>query len=321
VTQLTVCATTSKISCTTPRPFPQWPGSIAWKIQFFFSSAVELFPLSFSFAVHCTLFVVRSLQQRLRDLGQWELPGKNFTFTSVHFSDAFREHFGVSPGNSLIAICESETQKISAYQRVDHLSTSKHQHCYCSTARCLLSLFCPSSTFGLHWKPPSNNMLIYGREFLAYGCYAPHKPQNVWHEVVFCLIGAYAPIIKNNLETNLKMLKILEWNFSCTSRHPMFVRKFSWKNNILCGMYRKDKKYTVDTRVGASKFVFFTRYTKNTIFPWKHVCEHRYLDICGKNYFRSFWHFKIYFHTMRSYAPMSRVRFPMNMGLVRFSLL
>jgi hypothetical protein len=39
----------------------------------------------------------------------------------------------------------------------------------------------------------------------------------------------------------------------------MSVHKFSWENNIICDMYKKDKKNV--NRVGASKFTFFTRDT------------------------------------------------------------
>jgi hypothetical protein len=55
----------------------------------------------------------------------------------------------------------------------------------------------------------------------------------------------------------------------------MFVHKFSWENNILYGMYKKDKKYSVCSRVGAAKLVFFTQDTKNVLFLGKLMHEHK----------------------------------------------
>jgi hypothetical protein len=77
---------------------------------------------------------------------------------------------------------------------------------------------------------------------------------------------------------------------------------------------KKTKKYSVRNRVVASKFVFFIG---DTYFFNENLCTNiKCLDVHAKFYFGIFGHFKMYFHTIGSYAPMSQIAFPSPCGAI-----
>jgi hypothetical protein len=95
-----------------------------------------------------------------------------------------------------------------------------------------------------------------------------------------------------------------------------YVRtQISWGNNILCGMYKKDKK-TPYLYLEHQNLSFFTRDTKNILFSENLCVNIECLNIHANIYFRIFRYFKMYFHKTSSYALVSRIEFPLYKGLI-----
>jgi hypothetical protein len=63
-------------------------------------------------------------------------------------------------------------------------------------------------------------------------------------EMMFWLVGANAPIIKNVFQMPFRMSTNSDKNLGYTSEHSMLSTKVSWRNDISCGL-RKNTKTNV----------------------------------------------------------------------------
>lgn len=60
----------------------------------------------------------------------------------------------------------------------------------------------------------------------------------------------------------------------------MFVHKFSWKNNILCGVYKKDKKKIMYVVVLHHQNLSFLHEPQKNVFSFENLCTNiKCLDV------------------------------------------
>ena len=140
-----------------------------------------------------------------------------------------------------------------------------------------------------------------GYEKLVLDLYMKHVNNQ---RVAFWLLGAYAPIVEIQIP---RSWKIRNKNPACISGHFMCVHKVSVKNDVFCGLCKKDNFWCfILTIHEAYLYLFLHKPQKTSLFTETLWTDIKCLDIHAGLLFRIFQLFEMCISTMGAYAPRSQ---------------